>query len=69
MSDGLSITKKEFLDLPTKQQNAILFENTEQIKRMVKSYVVQQRINFGWLTGLTAIGSWLVTIVWKQLIS
>lgn len=61
MANGLNITVKEFQRLPVKEQNTILFENTEQLKKMVSTYIIQQRISYGWLATLSAVGTWMAT--------
>lgn len=32
---GLSITRDEFFKMPAKQQNTIIFDNTEEIKKLI----------------------------------
>jgi hypothetical protein len=57
--NGLNITEDEFMKLPVKQQNAILYQNTELIKKMIGGYRFQQRIVIGWLSGFTVLGGYL----------
>lgn len=38
MGQGLSINKEEFLEMPLKRQNLVLFENTEILIKMIKGY-------------------------------
>lgn len=42
----LVINKSEFLLMPIKQQNLILFENTEELKKMIKVYKFNQKIQY-----------------------
>lgn len=60
----MNITVKEFNRLPVKQQNTILFENTEEIKCMMANYKFYQKIVYGWLVGITAIGGFLAQKIW-----
>lgn len=52
--NGLNIRKEEFVKMPPKQQNLILFENTEQIKGLLKSDLFHRKIQYVWLSSLTA---------------
>ena len=57
--NGISLTEKEFLSLPIKQQNAVLFQNVQEIKFLVGGWKFRQKLVLSWLGGLTAIGSYL----------
>lgn len=50
---GLSITVNEFQRLPVKQQNTILFENTEEIKSRLNSIGYHRKVQYAWLSALT----------------
>jgi len=41
MVNGININKKEFNSLNIKEQNTILFENTEEIKESLRIYMDQ----------------------------
>jgi predicted amidophosphoribosyltransferase len=60
----MEITVNEFNRLPIKQQNTILFENTEQIKCMMTNYKFHQKVQYGWLFGITSIGTFLAKLMW-----
>lgn len=53
MTDGLNIGIKEFHKLPQKEQLTILYENTEQLKNMVRGYKLQLKVQYIWLFVLT----------------
>lgn len=55
MTNGLSINKEEFLKLPIKEQNLILFENTECLKLMIRGYKFQMKLQYLWLGLLTIL--------------
>lgn len=69
MSNGLNINKDEFLQMPLKKQNLILFENTEnlkqnnqELKKMIKSYKFElwtHRITIFALFILVGGGKWI----------
>ena len=50
MNNGLSIREKEFEGLTNKEKLTILYQNTEELKKMVKAYKFHQKIQY------TAIG-------------
>jgi len=66
MVNGLNINENEFLEMLTKQQNLILFRNTEylkisqnDLKKMIKSYKFEiwtHRVSIVVLFILTGIG-------------
>ena len=61
MANGLKITLEEFDALPQKQKLTLLYQNTEELKRMLSGYKWQQRIQWTaitvilFLTGLTKL--------------
>lgn len=59
MIDGIEIDENTFKRLPVKQQNLVLFRNTEQLKSMIQGYRFQNKIMYGWLSGLSALGTWV----------
>lgn len=59
MTSGLNIDKTNFECLTQKQQNNILYKNTEEIKDLLKSYYVHRKIQYYWLLGLSiAVLGW-----------
>ena len=50
MVNGLNIDSTEFKKLKTKQQLTILYENTEELKSMISSYKLQQKLQWGVIT-------------------
>ena len=58
--NGLSLTENEFLELPIKQQNVVLFQNVQEIKRLVSGWKFKQKLVLAWLSSITAIGSYFV---------
>ena len=59
MVNGIGISESDFLDLPIKKQNAVLFQNVQEIKFLVSGWRFRQKLVISWLGGLTAIGSYL----------
>ena len=59
MVNGIGISESDFLDLPIKKQNAVLFQNVQEIKVLVGGWRFRQKLVISWLSGLTAIGSYL----------
>lgn len=57
---GIDISEREFKKLATRQQNTILYENLKEVKRMIRSYRFSQKILYGWISGITAIGAWFI---------
>lgn len=53
MIDGLSISEEEFLALPQKRQMCVLFQNTEELKILIKGYKFWQKLS-------TIVGSVLI---------
>jgi predicted amidophosphoribosyltransferase len=51
--NGLNITPNDFERLPQKHQMRVLFENTEELKRMVHTYKFHQKIQYLWIMALT----------------
>jgi len=60
MVNGLGITEDDFMKLPIKQQNAVLFQNVQEIKRMLSGWKFKQKLVIVWLSSITAIGSYFV---------
>lgn len=46
MVNGLCIEEKEFLALPQKKQNLVLYQNTEELKKLVLGYKFHQKIQY-----------------------
>lgn len=67
MNNGINICHEDFMALPVKQQNAVLFENTETIKRMINNYKLNQKIIFAWLSAITAVGTFILVNLWESL--
>lgn len=60
--DGLRIDLGEFEKLRIPQKLTILYQNTNDLKEMIKGYKFNQKIHYIWLTVLTlavGIGKWL----------
>lgn len=56
--NGIQINKEEFMKMPVKEQNLVLFNNTEELKELVRGYRFHQRIQYVWLAVLTiAVGA------------
>lgn len=51
--DGLTLDLGAFKKLPVKAQNAILYQNTEELKAMVGGYKFHQKVQYIWLGVLT----------------
>ena len=47
MINGINITKDHFVKLKPSEQLGILYENTEELKNMIKGYKFDQKIVFG----------------------
>jgi len=57
LDNGLDISENQFLKLPSREQNVILYKNIREIRISVKSYKFQQKLQYAWLAALTvAIG-------------
>lgn len=55
--NGLDISENQFLKLPTRQQNVILYKNLRQIRISVQGYKFHQKVQYAWLSALTiAVG-------------
>lgn len=68
----LHIGIDEFSALPQKQQITTLFQNQsdmrnevnirlERIEKLIKGYKLHQKLQYGWLMGLTALTFWILT--------
>ena len=62
MANGLSLSKDDFLKLPVKEQNGVLFDNTEklytqgtEIKEMIEGSKFHRKIQYSWLAVLTIV--------------
>ena len=58
--NGISLTESEFLALPIKQQNTVLFQNVQEIKVLVSGWKFRQKLVISWLASITAIGTYFV---------
>ena len=47
MTNGITITKEHFIKLKQKEQLGILYENTEELKNMIKRYKFDQKVIYG----------------------
>jgi hypothetical protein len=47
---GISISLHEFKKLNLKEQNSILFKNTEELKNLIRGYKYQIKVGYIWLT-------------------
>ena len=47
MSNGIIITKEHFVKLKQSEQLGILYENTEELKNMIKSHKFDQKVQYG----------------------
>lgn len=56
MVNGLNIEGKEFDKLPIKQQLRILYDNTEELKYLIKGFKFQQKIQWSAIGILFIIG-------------
>jgi len=63
--NGILIEQNEFMSLSQKKQMAVLYQNTEEIKKKVNGWVVKQRIMYAWLASISAIGIWLIRSITK----
>ncbi|MFW6172933.1 MAG: hypothetical protein ACOC5T_04240 [Elusimicrobiota bacterium] len=54
MSDGLNIGEKDFDKLNQSQKLSILYCNTEELKRTLRGWKFQMKIQWWWLSALTA---------------
>lgn len=66
VSQSLCINEKEFMSLPQRQQMCTLYQNQvnqfeklDRIENLIRGYKLHQGIQYGWLTGITAIGTYL----------
>jgi len=57
MNNGLDISEDQFMSLPTKEQNLMLFKNVVYIRKQFKDYKVTKRIQYAWLIALTAVNA------------
>ena len=58
MVNGLTIDLESFQSLNNKEKLDVLYRNTEELKGMVKSYKLTQKVQYAWLGVLTiAIGA------------
>ena len=46
MINGINITKEHFIKLKQSEQLGILYENTEELKTMIKGYKFDQKIQY-----------------------
>jgi len=54
MSNGLLLTLNEFSSLPAKKQMSCLYENQVKTLTLIQGYKFSQKIQWVWLTTLTA---------------
>ena len=46
MTNGICITKEHFVKLKQGEQLGILYENTEELKNMIKGYKFDQKVQY-----------------------
>lgn len=57
MSNGLLISEEEFLSLPSKKQNLVLYQNQVKTMNLIKGYKFHQKVLYIMLTILlTGVG-------------
>ena len=54
MVNGLNIDEKEFLKLPQKERDKIIFRNTEELKTMVSGFKFHQKVQYAMMSLLLA---------------
>ena len=55
MNNGLDISEQQFTGMKTGEQNLMLFRNVVYIRKQFKNYGVTKRIQYWWLSALTAL--------------
>lgn len=54
-NNGLNISEEQFMSMKTKEQNLMLFRNLVHIRKQLKDYKVHRKIQYAWMSALTAI--------------
>lgn len=79
MGNGLELSFEEFQKLKNVHQKLdILYKNEEkervlsvkqfdELKALISGYKSQQKIIWGWLVGITSIGSFLAIKLWSHI--
>ncbi len=62
MNNGLDISEAQFMGMKTKEQNLMLFRNVVHIRKQFISYGVTKKIQYWWLSSLTALTATLFGI-------
>ena len=62
MTNGLDITEAQFMTMNTKEQNLMLFKNVVHIRGQFKDYKFHKKVQYVWLTVLTAIATGMMGI-------
>ena len=57
MNSGLDISVDQFMSLPNKEQNLMLFKNIVYIRKQFKDYKVTKKIQYAWLGALTILNA------------
>lgn len=60
MSNGLDISEAQFMKMKTKEQNLMLFRNLVHIRKQLKDYKIHKKIQYVWLSVLTAVAATLL---------
>jgi hypothetical protein len=67
MKDGLILNEEQFLSLPQKERDTILYRNQictlvklDEIQKLLENNRLDKRVQYAWLTALTTIAGWLL---------
>ena len=55
MSNGLNIDSSNFEEMTQSQKLNVLFQNTEHMKKSLKGWRLQLKVQWWWLSGLTVL--------------
>lgn len=69
MFDGLNVTRDQFLDLPKKQKDLVIFDNVTHIKNSLENYKVHRKIQYVWLSSITTILATSILMILKKVIN
>jgi len=60
MDDSLDITEQQFLKMGSKERDLIMFRNVVYIRKKFKDYALNKKIQYVWLSILTAVmATWI----------
>jgi hypothetical protein len=67
MTDGLQITEEQFMKLKAKDQNRLIFKNTQHIMKDQRSHNFHFKVLYAGVVFLSGATLWLLNMLWEHI--